>query len=269
MIFLNFDLSQAENRVTLMLTRDAKMIEMARTAPWELDMHSLNAEIIWGERWKEIPDARHLGKKVSHGAQRGMSARRLSDTILKDLGLFVEELECEKHLTTYMRYYAPLKDYFKDIRLQVVKYRMLCNTWGRILRFTHDNLDDAGVFREAFSFLPQSEVADLLNQWGFKPLYYWLKREKPWCRINLQVHDSVLLSCRPSDVWEIRAFVQSRLERPRVYYGNRLTIPVDFSLGSTWATEFEFKKPPTREEFEAAAWECEARRQGITLEECQ
>ena len=274
MVFLNYDLNQVENRICLMLTRDPHMIELARTPSYVLDMHTLNVEIIFGkERLAQLGPAerkeyRQIGKKTNHGFQRGMSAPRLSDSILKDMGLFVPVIECARHLDAIRKYYAPVEHvYFKDIRHQVVKYRMLCNTWGRILRFTWDHLDDDGVFREAYSFPLQSEAADLLNQWGFKPLYYWLKKHKPWCHINLQVHDSITLSCRPTDVWEITKFVRSKLERPRIYYGNALTVPVDFSIGSNWNVEHEWKRPPTQAQMEGAAWECEAKAQGLRLEE--
>jgi DNA polymerase I-like protein with 3'-5' exonuclease and polymerase domains len=273
MIFLSGDLSQAENRVVLMLTRDQEMITLARS---DEDMHALNMRIVFGDRHVDelqridpdaFKEARTVGKKVSHGAQRGMSAQRLSDTILKDLGVYVPVPECEQHLRSYMRRYAPLEEYFNDLRLQVVKYRALCNSWGRILRFTYDALDDGSAFREAFSFLPQSEIADLLNQWGFKPLYHYLKQHYPGrAHINMQVHDSLLLSCEPQDAWDIAQVMRRRLERPRCYYGNLLTIPVDFSIGSTWDTEYELKGAVSRKEFEAAAWEAEEKVQQMAKE---
>lgn len=275
MIFLQGDLSQAENRVGLMLTRDPKMIELARTAPWEMDMHAFNAGIVFGtdhmDRLKrespaEFKEFRQLGKEISHGGQRGMGGQKLSDRIFKRTGRYIPPDVCDKHIASYMRFYAPLKDYFKDIRLQVVKYRALVNSWGRLLRFEHDHLDDDAVFREAFSFLPQSEVADLLNQYGFRPFYAEMMQRyhRP---PNLQVHDSLLASVPPEDAYDLAMFLKAQLERPRVYYGNTLTIPVSFSVGSTWDVEVEFAKPFTRDEFEAAVWACEAKVQRITVEE--
>ena len=274
MIFLQADLSQAENRVGLMLTRDPRMIELARTAPWELDMHSFNAGIVFGddhmarmkrENPSEFKELRQLGKAISHGGQRGMGGQKLSDRIFKVTSRYIPPDVCDKHLAAYMRYYAPLKDYFKDIRLQIVKYRALLNSWGRLLRFTYDHLDDDAVFREAYSFLPQSEVADLLNQYGFRPLYAEMMRRynRP---VNLQVHDSLLVSVPAEDAYDVAMFLKDALERPRIYYGAPMTIPVSFSVGSTWDVEYEFAKPFSRAEFDERAWDCDARSRRIELE---
>lgn len=251
-LFLNFDLSNAENRIVLALTRDAEMLRLARSAPWELDMHTENAAAIFGKPAADVTkEERQLGKVISHGAQRGMRGATLSERILKATGVFMSNEQCERYIDTYIARYAPLADYFKDVRMCVLRHRALCNTWGRIIRFDYDNLSEGNVFFEAYSFLPQSECGDLLNQWGFLPLYGAMMRAygRP---PNLQLHDSVLASIPPNDIWDVMQFVRRNLGRPRVYYGEALTIPINFSIGRTWAMDVEFDRPPTRSEVEAA-----------------
>ena len=46
-IFLKVDLSQAESRDVYVRTGDRKLIEMARSMPWEFDMHTHNASLIF------------------------------------------------------------------------------------------------------------------------------------------------------------------------------------------------------------------------------
>ena len=253
MIFLGFDLSNAENRVLLMLTRDARMVELARSAPHEVDMHRENAAVLFDVPAERVTkEQRHLGKVISHGAQRGMKGRTLSDHILKELDVLIEPAKCERFIAAYFRKYAPVQSYFSDIRRQVLKYRALANTWGYVMRFDYLHLDDDAVFREAYSFLPQSEVAFLLNCYGFDPVYAEMMRRygRP---PNNHSHDSLLLSVPAGDAWDVVQFVRAHLERPRVYGGNELTIPVTVSVGSTWDMDVEFVRPPTRTQMEEAA----------------
>lgn len=253
MIFLGADLSNAENRIVLALTREPSMLALARSKPWELDLHTENVTIIFGTPAAQVTgDERFLGKVVSHGAQRGMGGRTLSDRILKQLGVVLTPEECDRHIAAYMRRYWPVKDYFKDIKLQVLKYKALANTWGRIMRFAYDNFQDDAVFREAYSFLPQSEIIDLMNMWGFKPWSRWLQQHtgKP---VVHHGHDS-LTACVPAALaYDAALALRATLERPRVYYNNELTIPVVFSLGKTWRMSVEYKQLPSRAEFTAAA----------------
>ena len=97
MIFLEADLSQAESRVVFMLTGDPELVRLARLPSWEYDGHSENAKDILGAKptdpdWKQ---KRHVGKIVSHGAQRAMQGLRLSDSILKELGVFISPEKCD------------------------------------------------------------------------------------------------------------------------------------------------------------------------------
>jgi DNA polymerase I-like protein with 3'-5' exonuclease and polymerase domains len=271
-IFLEVDASQIEARIELMLTRDAKMLELARARPTELDMHTRNAALIF--RMDEAAltaelkssdakvkaaakEKRYLGKKTGHAAMRGMGAKRFAETLLlEDVVRTIPE--CDEMLKGWMRAHAPIDDYFADCRRVVSQSRALVSTWGDIWRCTYDRFDEV-LWGKVYSWLPQTECARQMNHWGFEPMFAYLAAEKPWAHINLPVHDSLLTSCRPNDAYDIAAFIKATFERARYYFGEPLTVPVTFKLGENWAGRYEFDDLPSRAEFTAAADDCQRR----------
>lgn len=267
MIFLEADLSQAESRVVFMLTEDPELQRLATLPSWEYDAHSENAKAILGAKesdpdWKR---KRHIGKITSHGAQRDMRGAKLSGSILKELDILISPEKCDDYINAYHRSKPAIKGtYFRGIRRLVMRDKMLVNSWGRQIDFRYDRLDE-DLFRQAYSFLPQSEVADLLNQRGLLPTWLYVKSMFGYPP-NVQVHDSLLVSVMPTDAYDLARFIQSSLGHPLMLAGQKLIIPVEFKLGLNWGASeklkegFEFKRLPTREEFTTIAWELETRR---------
>jgi hypothetical protein len=71
---------------------------------------------------------------------------------------------------------------------------------------------------------------------------------------NAQVHDSLLSSVPPSRVWELAKLLTESLERPRMYGGEWLSVPCEYTLGTTWEGSIEFKRLPSQKEMTEAAW---------------
>ena len=265
-IFLEADLSQVEGRIVYVRSRDPALIALALKHPWEFDQHTYNAELIFGElstNKKTRYEQRYLGKKVTHGAQRGLGGEKLSGELLKE-GYLYSPQQCDRFIHRYLDAHPGLQKYFGEVRRTLLRDKQLVNIWGRIWpvkyeRFTED------LYRRAYSWWPQSENADLLNQQGFKPLDRWLAREKLDANINVQMHDSLLVSCRAVDSYEIAAFLKRHLEQPIDYGHTKLSVPVEFKLGRSWAGDLEFKQLPSREEFIRLAHI--VRRGGSALEE--
>lgn len=251
------DLSAAESRVVRMLSRDPKMRELARVRPDEMDVHRYNASQVFGVREADVTkDQRFFAKIVEHGAQRDMHGQTMSDGLLK-MGIVRTADECQRDIDAYHARNPAVKEhYFADVRKQVFRHRALANTWGRTITFDDLRLDDV-LYRQAYSFLPQSEVADILNQWGFVPLFHALRNTQFSGTINAQVHDALLISCKPEHAWNIATFLVSHLERPRIYLGEEMTIWCEVAIGSTWKKSHEWKRLPSRDEMTQAALECE------------
>ncbi len=254
-IFLEVDMSQIESRIIFCLTGDEKLIELARTKPWEFDQHTYNASRLFGVPEAEVTkEQRHIGKIAVHGAQRGMRGKRLSENLLKQ-GTVKTPKECDELVDRYFAEFPALNDYFASIRKKVLTDRYLQNSWGRIWDVRWEWLSD-DLYRRAYSFLPQSETADLLNQWGLIPLHDHLsirQGETPWPRLVMQIHDALLVSTPPQYAFELAVFLQRHLERTRTLTnGVTLSVPVTFKIGRTWKGDYEFNQLPSEEEFSAA-----------------
>jgi len=257
-IFLEADLSQAESKVVYVLSGDPELIRLAQLPSWEFDQHTYNAAQIFGISEKDVTKAqRDFGKKTVHGAQRGLRGKKMSDGLLKD-GYVVDSVECDAKLDRYLKKFD-IERYFKWVRKQMAMRRRLQNSWGRIWDITHERFGD-DLFRRGYSFLPQSEVADLLNMWGLNPTVKLLdcpkysKFDVLPARVCAQIHDAILVSTPPDEAYDIATFIQKSLERPRIYFGDTkhgvpLTIGVEFKIGTSWKGTYSFKRLPSRDEF--------------------
>lgn len=246
-VMLECDLSQAESRVVGMLTRDDELVELARTRPHEYDVHKYNASIIFGVPESEVTkEQRYIGKRAVHASNYGMRGKRLSDNLLND-GYVRTEDESQAMIDAYLRRFPAIVRWQEGTRMEVMRYRRLANSWGRVISFEHDRLND-DVYRLAYSWRPSSEVADLLNQWG-------LLRVRPHqsrfaAVLNLQVHDALYYSVPAMHAYDLACVVRDALEQPRQYYGLDLVIPVTFSVKRNWGEGEEIKQLTTRDAFD-------------------
>lgn len=251
-VFLEMDLSQAESREVGMLTRDPRLMEKAQTPPWEFDVHTDNAMLIFGCKREEVTKLRRfLGKKAVHASNYGMRGFKLSEELLKDGYVFTPD-ECDRMIDRYLAANPAIVEWQKDTRIEVLEFKMLANSWGRRLDFSSARMND-DIYRRAYAFRPQSEVADLLNQWGLVPVYQYIKSWFGEAHLNTHGHDSLLISAPPSNVYALAEFLRKSLERPRRIGGGVLKMPCEFKLGMNWGSMMEFKRLPTQKKFEEAA----------------
>ena len=194
-----------------------------------------------------------MGKTTAYAVQRGSGADTLQATFLK-AGYTRTLEECQAFIGAYKVKNPWIEGaYFPDIRKQVLRYRAIASTRGTIMYFDYERLDDE-TYRRAYSFLPQREVADIINEQGYKPLDdMLLAGHYPGAAINLQVHDELVISCFPNQAYGIARFLRDSIEQPIFLAGKPLVIPCTFKLGSSWECEHEFKALPERSEFDEAA----------------
>jgi uracil-DNA glycosylase family 4 len=255
MVFVEADLSQAEDRIVKMLaaaiTGNQSLRARARAMPWENDEHRRAASIVFKKPVTAVTKVeRQIAKPIRHGVNYNEGALTISEVLSKD-GLTFTPEECQKALDALHAADPDIRVWQADVRKTVMTHKCLVNSWGRMLTFDHERLDD-DAYRRGYAFVPQSEVPDLVNQWGLIPVVAWLKSTGRKSVLHLQGHDSLLLSCPPDEVWDVMAFLRASLERPRTIGREPLVIPVEFKAGRTWAATVEWKKPPTRDEVEAA-----------------
>ena len=270
-IGVEVDLSQAEARIVYLaiykLTGDTDMLNKARLRPTEYDQHTEMAAKIFGfelEQYKAMKKTdpeqfklyRYLGKTTVHAAQREQSGKGLSERLAKD-GYFYSIAECDGFIKAYRRAVPGLEDYFRDVRRRIMQDKLLVTDWGRVLKFDYARLDDS-LYRAGYSFDPQANVADHMNQKGLKPLADWFEREQ--CgRINVHAHDALFFSVVPERAWDATKFLIDSLESPFTYHGTSLCMPCEVKVGLSWKGTSSWGQLPTQSTFEEAVYELTTR----------
>ena len=250
-VFVKVDLSQIEDRIIKMWTRSPRLLELANLHPEEYDCHNHNASIIFNKSESDISyNERYLAKRGVHAAERGMGGKKLSEELLKDFDRVISPRECQRMIDTFFSEFHEIPEiYFKEIREKVMTDRALKSNWGREWQCTYDRYDD-DLYRRAYSFNPQADAADWLNQWGLKPLHYLLTHSDMLSKINLQVHDELIVSCPPEEAYAVALYLVAHLEQPRYYFGNQLIVPACVTVAKSWKDDrFEFKRLPTQKKF--------------------
>ena len=225
------DLSQAEARATAWLSEDHDLIE--RFMDPTFDVHSFNASLIYKIKEGEVtrgvlPDGtmsqREKVKRVVHGANYGIKALTCS----KITGL--PYIEVKHALDAYISSKPALQLWWRNLRETVVSLRKLITPLGR-QRIFFDRLDE-NTFRSAYAFLPQSLVADMILR-AFTKLDKTLPEG---ARLELQVHDEVVVECRDDLVDKVALMVKQCLELPVIFpqVSYPLIIPAEVSVGQNW-----------------------------------
>lgn len=253
-VLLEVDLSQAEDRVVKVLTakhaatnaRREELLWRARAMPWENDEHVRAQEVI--KRVTGMDVTRYEAKRGRHGSNYGEGGKRYADELSKE-GITVSAEEGDAIIAAILDHDVPeIRAWQRETRLRVLADRVLANTWGFTIDLSHERPGD-DLWRAAYAWVPQSEVAMILNRWGLIPLDREIRRQGWRSRINLQMHDSLVISAWPGEAWLVYQFLKASLERARTYGGESLLIPCEVKLGRNWGkSAHEWKRTPSKEE---------------------
>jgi uracil-DNA glycosylase family 4 len=247
-LLMCMDLSQVESRIVYMMTRDPHLIQEAQSLPWEFNMHRANAQAIF-QVTDPSEDQYYFGKKTTHAAQRGMRGKTMSEQLLKE-GHVLTKVECDSMIDSYLSARSAIRDvYFPEILQSLWNTRKLTNSWGRVIEWPYVNFND-DIYREAYSWPPQSEAAGLINQWGLKPMHRFLRAMKFKTKILAQIHDELVFNTNLKEAYIVAQMMRSFVERPREFFGVPLTVPLSTKIGKTWKGTKEWKKFPGKGEFE-------------------
>jgi hypothetical protein len=240
---LEIDLKQAEDKVVKVLSGNAEAITIARDNT--RDVHTEAAAKMFRVAEASVTkDQRYTGKRTRHARNYGMGPIRLQQILLND-GYVKSKGECEELLCRASTA-EPWVDTWHSITHRILwRKKALCNSWGRQISFGGERVADYEVIKRAYSFIPQSEVGDLLNQQGVIATDKYLRQTGMKSRINLQEHDALVLSCPKEELYDVATFILSSLTVPRVYRvrashldsmddGVELSIPADVTISKTW-----------------------------------
>ena len=236
-LIVELDLARAEAHVVAFLCQDANMIEAFES---HVDVHTYNASKIFHVDTEEVSkEMRALGKRVVHASNYGMGPQTFSDNLAKD-DWFIAPKECKELLNAYARRFPGLARWQKQIDDQIYKTRTLYNLFGRPKKFL--GKIDGSMMREAYSYIPQSTVAELLNK-GMINMYNDPDTPHDQFWHLTSVHDSVVCEIAMGMCWtESIEIIHSLINRYKqhlthtfTHKGRDFTIGVDAKLGLSWA----------------------------------
>jgi len=204
-IAYELDLSQAENRIVAYYGPEPQMIEAFETGQ---DVHALTAALIFGIDISEVSDKkgssplgggklsqRDWGKRTNHSLNYGLGYKQFA------LRYEIPEVEAKRLRDAYYAVYPGVTQYQNRIKNALRKARCVTNLLGRIRYFADRWGND--LFQEAYAQVPQSTVADIINQHGVTYVYERQELFRPVELLN-QVHDSIWIQIRGTD-WEHHA----------------------------------------------------------------
>lgn len=230
------DLSQAENRVVAYIAPDHLMMEAFERG---IDVHRLTASLIFGKKIEEISNEpgstpigggiyseRFWGKKANHGLNYDLGYKTFA--FLYE----IPESDAKYIVERYHSAYPGVRRYHEWVRHKLSTSRSLQDCLGKTRIFL-DRWGE-GLFKEAYSFIPQSTVAGKLNKDGV--LHMWGERFGRFNMVELlnQVHDSIWfqipMSLPLQNHLQILRTLKESLERPITWNATSFVIPAEFKL---------------------------------------
>jgi hypothetical protein len=192
---------------------------------------------------------RQMGKKSNHGGNYGIGYRRCA------LEWEIPEYEAKRILPLYHKAYPGVQSGFQDgIIQQLSRDRTVVNCFGRKRQFLN-RVDwknrSSKVFEQAFGFLPQSTIADLMLE-AMKKIYDDVEGAMHKLEMLMQVHDSLLLqypimstTADGIDVYDFRGMAEAILQccgylNPTMTYSQRsFQIETELKVGTCWGEMVE------------------------------
>ena len=221
-VFINADLSQAEARVVAYLSEDQRLLEVFSSGG---DIHTRNASKMFNKTEGEVTkDERFLAKRAVHGLNYGMGYV----TFAKETG--IERSTAQRVYNIYFSTFPRLKLWHMKIRNTLDKTRILTTPFGRKRIFFNRWSDQ--LLKEGLAYIPQSTVAEIVNQAIIKLDHRWGQGTDK--QLLLQVHDSILAQVRLEHLDEAIKEIKEAMTYPLEINGKWLTIPVDVKTGMNW-----------------------------------
>lgn len=235
-LLYNLDLSKADNTVVAYIAPDANMI---RAFEKDIDLHRMTASLIFQKPLEEISDEpgscsigsgefseRFWGKKANHGLNYGLSFRKFA--FLYE----ISENDAKFIVDRYHQAYSGIHQYHTWVQEALRRNRRLVDCLGKPYLFM-DRWGDE-LFREAYSYIPQSTVAGKLHRDGFIYIY---NNPDLFEKVELlnNIHDSIVfqipLSTPLKRHAEMILKIKASLESPLHWRGREFIIKVDMQVG--------------------------------------
>jgi uracil-DNA glycosylase family 4 len=228
------DYSQAEAVVVAYLTGDQKLKKMfkdsfglSKTEKKPYDIHIATIANMLGLPKEQITkELRDAGKTIRHATSYSAGPQVLANR------LGIQLKTAKLYMDLYHRANPQLRMWYQDIQSELKLTRTLVNLFGRKHRFL-DRWGD-GLFRSAYSYIPQSTVGDLLNR-ALRKMYDSLPDMSYEIILLLQLHDAVYVMVEEENVDQTIVWMRQNMMIPMTCKNEEFIIDCDFKVGDSWA----------------------------------
>lgn len=223
-VLIKADLKQAEYMIFCWDAPVPELVDKYLNEP-NFDVHMVNAVGIFGRSPDEITkEQRYEAKQAGYAGNYQIGPLKLSR---------MYDMEFRKAKFALDRYRAirpELEIWWERIEEQLRTTRTLKNQLGRERIFF--GRMDRELFRKGCNWIPQSTVADIINQ------AVTMLDEDPVVQLLLQVHDELVCQCmdNPDTIRAAVSRVRSAMEVPVKFphVDVPLVIPVEIAVGKNW-----------------------------------
>ncbi len=222
-LLYSVDLAQAENRVVAYIAPEPAMIMAFEN---NVDIHKQTASLIYSKPIEEIDyEERQWGKKSNHGLNYGLGYNSFS--MIHQIPIPFAKWVVE----AYHRAYPGVRQWHENIKRELSVSRILENLFGRRRRFYDSWGED--LFKDAYSYIPQSTVAEMINRRAILYIYY--TESLKMIDILNNMHDGLWfqlpLSIGLSEHERCLRALRASLEAPLKYKAYEFSIPLEVKAG--------------------------------------
>ncbi len=237
-----FDLQQAESRAVGLLAFLTIGKDNYLSACESGDLHTTVARMCWPKlpwTFSDLAADKALAEEIFY---RSYSRRDLAkrgghgsnyygqpNTIAKNLQIEVDVATTFQ--TNYFGGFPDIKEWHEWTKRELRSTGRLITPFKRVRHF-FDRLDDDSTLRKAIAYVPQSMIADMLNESLFR---IWL--ELPEVEVILQVHDAVVVQYDEKREEEIIPKIIKIMRKNYIFNGRDFSIGSDAMVGWNWAKE--------------------------------
>jgi DNA polymerase I len=226
-VLLSVDYSQIELRIVAHMSGDEAMLKAFHAGQ---DIHAATAAAIYSVPLDQInKEQRRHAKTINFGLIYGMSPFGLSRSTDLTLG------EAEEFVKAYFRQFPGVKQYLDQIRRLAASQGYVETLLGRrryfpnLANLTNPQLRNREE-REAINAPIQGTAADIMKI-AMVRLQKGLEKAGLTARLQLQVHDELVLECSPAELTEAARVVQDIMENA---YSLSIPLLTDARCGKNW-----------------------------------
>jgi DNA polymerase-1 len=249
-ILLMVDQISAEDWPVSALSENHNALAELRDTSDPYGRHTKLASAIFGisldsktpDQWKDSLE-RYLGKKARHASNYDMGPGRMSDALAQE-GFSFSLDQCKVLLGRVEAHDPNVKKIFhKYVQDTISKTRVLVTPFGRERQFlsARPNDQNSSVFKEAYSYIPQSVVGD---NTGFALLALETQYPVEQRLVVQEGHDSIVQDVKDDNeaVYKYLLRAQSAFaRRVKFHNGIEVEIPIEAEVGYDFQTTVKIK----------------------------